>query len=368
MSGVFISYAREDEEVAKRLYQDLEGLGADPWLDKKKLFGGQGWRGAIKQAIRGSSHFIAVISRNSVQKRGYVQGEIHEALEMLKEIPPDEIYLIPVRLDATVPSHEQLRDLHYVDLFPSYAEGLEQIRKALEASGGIDSSKSGASAVTVRDAERIRSYRELFDRAAFRMPCIFESVLLEVQAAVQNVSAAMATGKLYSRDGNFLMEVPRTSAFETAEYTATLEDIRDSLSALRQTLATLLNLLCDAAGVEPKDFQKDFHHMEFFLERLTQRGMSPKLVMDALELMDHVDSDRNAILKKLNALLQKSQSKMLSYITLSSVQLRRSAELEINEGEGPQRWDYYYLRTHRKLTKFLAQTDSDTPAPTHPTG
>src|SRR2546427_1328863 len=142
MSRVFISYAREDEGMSERLYDDLKAMGADPWLDSHDLIAGQGWRGAIKQAVRRSGHFIAVISRNSASKRGYAQREIREALEVLNEIPPDEIYLIPVRLDDTVSPYEQLQELHYVDLFPSYEKGLGEIHKALEASGGIDSNST----------------------------------------------------------------------------------------------------------------------------------------------------------------------------------------------------------------------------------
>ncbi len=228
MSRVFISYVREDKAVAERLYQDLKVLGADPWLDVHDLVAGQGWRGAIKQAVRRSSHFIAVISQNSIRKRGYAQREMREALEMLKEIPPDEIYVIPVRLDDTVPPYEELQELQYADLFPSYSEGLQEIRKALDASGGMDSDTTNASLTHSRDAVRIRSYRDLFDRPAFQLPCIFEFALLEVQAAIQDISAAMATGRVYSRDGRLLMEVPPKSAFETEPYESTLNEIRNS--------------------------------------------------------------------------------------------------------------------------------------------
>ena len=99
----------------------------------------------------------------------------------MKEIPPDEIYLIPVRLDATTPPYEQLQDLHYVDLFPNYDDGLEEICKALEVSGGIDADKTVGSGASSRDAERVRAYRGMFDRAVFRLPCIFEFALLEVE-------------------------------------------------------------------------------------------------------------------------------------------------------------------------------------------
>ena len=50
-----------------------------------------------------------------------------------------------------------------------------------------------------RDAERMRFYPILFDRPAFRFPCIFEGAIDEIKAAVDSVSAAIATGSLYSR-------------------------------------------------------------------------------------------------------------------------------------------------------------------------
>jgi len=40
---VFISYAREDAEIARRIYRDLKALGAQPWLDTEALLPGQKW-------------------------------------------------------------------------------------------------------------------------------------------------------------------------------------------------------------------------------------------------------------------------------------------------------------------------------------
>ncbi len=96
--------------------------------------------------------------------------------------------------------------------------------------------------------------------------------------------------------------------------------------------------------------------MEFFLADLSE-NVSRKVVVEAFALMDRVDCDRNAILKKLNALLTSSQSKTLPYITLSSDQLKRSAELEENEGGGTQRWDDFYLRLHRRFSQLLESGD-----------
>jgi hypothetical protein len=78
MSNIFISYAREDIDIADRLYQDLTALNAQPWMDKYSLNPGHGWRGVIKNAIRHSSHFVVLISKNSIKKRGYAQLEVVE--------------------------------------------------------------------------------------------------------------------------------------------------------------------------------------------------------------------------------------------------------------------------------------------------
>jgi len=128
---VFISYAHEDLETARRLYRDLNSLGADPWLDKEDLLAGQDWEREIVRSIRESSHVLALISQHSVNKRGFVQKELRQALEVLKEIPPDEIFIIPCRLDDSKPRHERLSKLHWVDLFSSYEDGLSQIARSL---------------------------------------------------------------------------------------------------------------------------------------------------------------------------------------------------------------------------------------------
>ncbi|MCP4106793.1 MAG: TIR domain-containing protein [Desulfobacteraceae bacterium] len=41
---IFISYAREDQDAAKRIYRDLTDKGIDAWLDCEKLRVGQNWK------------------------------------------------------------------------------------------------------------------------------------------------------------------------------------------------------------------------------------------------------------------------------------------------------------------------------------
>lgn len=53
---VFISYAREDWEIAERVWGDLKRAGIDAWIDRKELLPGQNWKTEISKAIRACSH------------------------------------------------------------------------------------------------------------------------------------------------------------------------------------------------------------------------------------------------------------------------------------------------------------------------
>ena len=130
-TSVFISYAREDHETAKKLFHDLRDYGFDPWLDTEKLLPGQRWKPAIRRAIRQSTYFIALLSESSVGKKGFVQRELRQALEVLEELPDHEIFLIPARIEDCEPTFEQLIELNWVDLFPDYNQGLPKILNVL---------------------------------------------------------------------------------------------------------------------------------------------------------------------------------------------------------------------------------------------
>lgn len=134
---VFISYAREDASYAKKLYDDLVACGLTPWLDTVSLLLGLDWKTEVRKAIRESRFFIALLSSHSVTKTGYVQKELVEALEMLDEFPSGTIFLVPARLDNSIPSHEKLKGLQWVDMFPSWSQGFDTIKRALGVSASV---------------------------------------------------------------------------------------------------------------------------------------------------------------------------------------------------------------------------------------
>ena len=70
---VFISYAREDRSWAERLYMDLRKQEIDVWMDTRNLSAGADWQLEIKKAIRSSRYFILLLSKYSINKRGFIQ-------------------------------------------------------------------------------------------------------------------------------------------------------------------------------------------------------------------------------------------------------------------------------------------------------
>lgn len=130
-SKVFISYAREDKRQALRLYRDLKALGAQPWIDITDMLPGGAWKRQIEEALDACDYVVLLLSHNSIEKRGYVQVEKRYVLELLKQMPEGSIFLVPVRLEECRPLQSQIRDIHWVDLFPSWDEGLMKIAKSL---------------------------------------------------------------------------------------------------------------------------------------------------------------------------------------------------------------------------------------------
>jgi hypothetical protein len=95
---IFISYAQQDLEQVERLYKRLTRAGFNPFLDQKSTLVGQKWEQSIRRAIRNSDLFLACLSKESVDRRGMIQKELKQALDILQEKLDEDVYLIPVRL------------------------------------------------------------------------------------------------------------------------------------------------------------------------------------------------------------------------------------------------------------------------------
>ncbi len=111
---IFISYAKENIEIAEQIYDTLKAKDFIPWLDKRNLMIGQQWDIEIKRALKESDFIILLLSSISVSKRGYVQREFRLALDYCEEKLDSDIYIIPVKIDeCDVP--EKLAKFQYIE-------------------------------------------------------------------------------------------------------------------------------------------------------------------------------------------------------------------------------------------------------------
>jgi TIR domain len=127
-SRIFLCHSSSDKDAVRDLYRRLRQEGLWPWLDEEDILPGQNWDAEIRRAISTSRQVLVCLSRSSVNKRGYVQKEIKQALDVADEQPEDSIFLIPVRFEpCEVPP--RLRTWQWVDLFA--ANGYQRLLLSL---------------------------------------------------------------------------------------------------------------------------------------------------------------------------------------------------------------------------------------------
>jgi CheY-like chemotaxis protein len=131
---IFLCYARPDQEKVAALYEDLAVAGFVPWMDMKSIQGGEKWEVAIRHAIRRADFFVACLSNNSINRRGFMQREIRLALNIWDEKLEDDIYLIPARLEDCDVAHERLQEIQWVDLFKP--DGFLRLNQAIRTGIG----------------------------------------------------------------------------------------------------------------------------------------------------------------------------------------------------------------------------------------
>jgi hypothetical protein len=130
---VFLSYAKEDRATVKKLYDELQKAGFEPWMDVAKLMPGQDWPRVIQQAIDVTDFILVNFSHRSVGKRGHFQCELRHALEAADRMPLGEIFLVPVRLSECDVPNEIARTTQYIDLFPDHETGFKALTNMMTA-------------------------------------------------------------------------------------------------------------------------------------------------------------------------------------------------------------------------------------------
>jgi TolB-like protein/Flp pilus assembly protein TadD len=101
--AIFLSYASQDAEAARRICDALRAVGLDVWFDQSELRGGEAWDASIRRQIKECALFVPVISANTQARvEGYFRREWNLAAGRTLDMADDQAFLIPVVIDATI--------------------------------------------------------------------------------------------------------------------------------------------------------------------------------------------------------------------------------------------------------------------------
>ena len=101
--AVFLSYASQDAEPAKRICDALRSGGVEVWFDQEGgLEHGDEWDAKIRRQIKECVLFIPIISANTqAREEGYFRIEWELAAQRALGIASGVAFILPVVIDGT---------------------------------------------------------------------------------------------------------------------------------------------------------------------------------------------------------------------------------------------------------------------------
>jgi len=110
--AVFLSYASQDAEAARRICDALRAAGIEVWFDQRELRGGDAWDQQIRRQIRDCALFIPIISRNTQARlEGYFRREWKLAVGRTHDMADEKPFLVPVVIDGTADQSASVPEL-----------------------------------------------------------------------------------------------------------------------------------------------------------------------------------------------------------------------------------------------------------------
>ena len=100
--AVFLSYASQDAEAAKNIYEELRAAGIEVWFDQSELQGGDAWDRRIRKQIHECRLFMPIVSANTEARiEGYFRREWKFAVDRTHDLSERAAFLVPVVIDST---------------------------------------------------------------------------------------------------------------------------------------------------------------------------------------------------------------------------------------------------------------------------
>jgi len=189
--AVFISYASQDAEAARRIAEALRAGGVEVWFDQQELRGGDAWDQKIRRQIRDCTLFLPVISAHTQSRpEGYFRREWKVAVARTHDMAEGMPFLLPLTLDgvkdaeALVP--DEFRAVQWTAVGP---EGLkpafvEHVRSLLESGGRVLAASPAAPALGRASATKPSTGLPAWARGAIAVAGVGVGLFFAVQNLV----------------------------------------------------------------------------------------------------------------------------------------------------------------------------------------
>jgi len=202
--AVFLSYAREDVEPARRIADALRAFGMEVWFDQAELRGGDAWDQKIRRQIRDCSLFMPLISaRTQARGEGYFRREWNLGVERTRDMAHGVPFIVPVVVDDT-PADEAMVPEEFMRYqwtvlkhgVPS-SQFVEQVKSLLEAPKKGPGSRAPAAPEKGRAAEAPAPHRShaplvIFGCFAVLVAGVVAYLLLRPRRSPEEVERMMA--------------------------------------------------------------------------------------------------------------------------------------------------------------------------------
>ncbi len=155
---VFLSYAHEDLDKVKEVYEGMKKRGLNVWFDKEDIKHGH-WKPKVEKAISRSRFFVICISDDALRKTGderpgFQDKELQIAYNIAQNVTDEEFTIVPVRLEDCGRGDTRLSSSHQYDLFNDFEKELDKLAVNL---GGHSLSDAKATDERTEDEKMVDS-------------------------------------------------------------------------------------------------------------------------------------------------------------------------------------------------------------------
>ncbi|HTS34185.1 MAG TPA: toll/interleukin-1 receptor domain-containing protein [Candidatus Solibacter sp.] len=317
---LFLSHNNADKPWTEGLAGAVEADGSGPplkvFFDKWDIPPGGDIPAELEQGLQNSRYVGLVLSPESVASDWVT---LERSTAIYRDPRARERSLIPLlRRDCNIP--DMLARLRYIDFRrdADFNDGLDTLVGILRGRPAKRGGEQDASEVHFReDAALLKQHRKIFDRPAFKVPCIWELFIRELIQAIDDTVAAINTGSLFSRSGRLLSSFSDQNEYRRPEFKEAFSRITEKLIGLKRQATEFEEFF---RRVNPRySHHENFYAMVMSFHPTEDASAIKRLV----GFMDSIDRLRNEILGELNVLLSKCGEEAFKEIELSSVILKK---------------------------------------------